>query len=416
MQDGIRIRKNLRLKFKTSPSSFEVFTEIQVRHRLMRAIGSRRDSLGLENEMKKLATLFLTGVLSMQLVIAQSKENDDARLTRLGNSVVMSLMNEKALIQASQPRPAITRYDRFSDITVSELPACLIAGEDPIRSGIRAGMNSIDAIYAEWLTEAEGNVTLPKAKPSVGINLIIVAFEVTAHFEGDRELILLIDGDTRLKLGSMKKIDQRVDSGIVIETLGVTIPFRDYAKIAQAQSLEAKVGPMAFSFEGGYLSNLRDYIRSLAQQDQSTNPSDQQDQTSMIPGEEANFTPEELKEYYLVYDNPEVRYLRTVFAAYLRGDRARDEDSKLLGKWSKDYYRSKFVVLSKDNAMMGGTFITIIFQDRPDKVFLAWVYKEGGSQKRLWLKGFELGKFSEEDIRRVRIRYRRFLEDKVHAL
>jgi hypothetical protein len=122
-----------------------------------------------------------------------------------------------------------------------------------------------------------------------------------------------------------------------------------------------------------------------------------------------------MKDYYLVYKNADVRYLRRVFDGYLRGARVTEEEAESLGKWDKAYYRSKFVVLSRDNNTFGGTFITIMFQDRPDKVFVAWVYPEG-SRRRLTLKGLDLGRFTEEDIRRMRIRYRRFLEDKVHAM
>src|SRR5438876_1210971 len=95
----------------------------------------------------------------------------------------------------------------------------------------------------------------------------------------------------------------------------------------------------------------------------------QGNQSSKIPEEEAQFTPEQLKDYYLVYKNPDVRYLRTVFDAYLNGLRSREEEFELLSKWSKDYYRSKFVVFSRENNTFGGTLITIMFQDRPDKVF-----------------------------------------------
>ena len=152
-----------------------------------------------------------------------------------------------------------------------------------------------------------------------------------------------------------------------------------------------------------------------AWQNQNASLPTPQEQTSKIPAEEAQFTPDQLKEYYLVYKNSDVRYLRKVFDAYLRGARGREEEFELLSKWSKDYYRSKFVVLSRDENTFGGILITIMFQDRPDKVFVAWVYPEGG-QRRLKLKGLDLGKFNEEDIRRMRSRYRRFLEDKVHAM
>ena len=152
---------------------------------------------------------------------------------------------------------------------------------------------------------------------------------------------------------------------------------------------------------------------SYAQQDKNSPVRD--NQSSRIPAEEAQFTPERLNDYYLVYKNSDVRYLRTLFYAYLHGARGREEEAKLLRKWDKDYYRSKFVVLSRDGNIFGGTFITIMFQERPDKVFVAWVYREG-TEERLTLRRFDLGKFNDEDIRRMRIRYRKFLEDKAHAM
>ncbi len=161
---------------------------------------------------------------------------------------------------------------------------------------------------------------------------------------------------------------------------------------------------LALSVQSGY-----------AQQSQKTDAPAQQEQTSKIPAEEAHFTAEQLEDYYLVYNDSDVRYLRKVFDAFLHGVPGRKEEFELLRRWNKDYYRSKFVVLSRDNNELGGTFITIMFQDRPDKVFVAWVYREG-DRRRLTLKGFSPGKFNEEDIRRIRIRYRRFLEDKVHAM
>ena len=203
----------------------------------------------------------------------ETKPIDDTKLKSLGNSVVVDLLDEKTLIAASHPRPPTTHYDRFTDVTVNELPLSVVAGDDPVRSAVGAGVASallgirvpptIDAIYAYWSTEFNGNVIGPKAKTNQAINLIVVSIKATARFEGDRELILLIDGDTRVKLGPMKKLDQRSDSGLAIETLGLAISFSDVSKIAQAQSLEAKIGPSAFTFEGGYLSNLRDYFRAL---------------------------------------------------------------------------------------------------------------------------------------------------------
>ncbi len=88
----------------------------------------------------------------------------------------------------------------------------------------------------------------------------------------------------------------------------------------------------------------------------------------------------------------------------------------MLDQWSRNYYRSKFIVLATNKGIMGGTWVTIMFQEKPDKIFAAWVYTLKGAQKRLSLRAFDLAKFSEDDIQNVKIMYRVFLEDKTHAM
>jgi hypothetical protein len=56
-----------------------------------------------------------------------------------------------------------------------------------------------------------------------------------------------------------------------------------------------------------------------------------------------------------------------------------------------------------------------MFQDHPDKAFVIWVYQEG-EKREFALRRMELADFSQEDIRRMQIRYRAFLTDKAHAM
>jgi hypothetical protein len=140
-----------------------------------------------------------------------------------------------------------------------------------------------------------------------------------------------------------------------------------------------------------------------------------QDRGSKIPDGEAQFTPEQLEEYYLVYKNEDVRYLRTIFNAHLKDSGGTEQERQTLSKWSKEYFRSKFVVLSREDNAFGGALITIMFQDRPDKVFVTWVYPKGAGRK-LTLRKFDAGEFSDEDIRRINVRYKKLLNDKVHAM
>ena len=157
-----------------------------------------------------------------------------------------------------------------------------------------------------------------------------------------------------------------------------------------------------------------DIYRFDGQRYQKREPTEEKP-TSRIPNGEAQFSPEQLKDYYRVYENADVRYLRTLFDAYLADSGGTEQERNSLDKWNKEYFRSKFTVLSRENNMFGGTLITILFQDRADKVFVAWVYPEG-SNRKLALKGFDVGDFSEEDIRRIKVRYKKLIEDKGHAM
>jgi hypothetical protein len=137
-----------------------------------------------------------------------------------------------------------------------------------------------------------------------------------------------------------------------------------------------------------------------------------------VPAREVHFTPEQLQTYYRVYTMPQVHYLRKALDTYLNG-KASQVEARALDKWSKDYYRSKFIVMSVDPGLLGGTFLTIMFQDNPDKVFVAWVYNKAKDQadlKYMELRSMELGKFNGQELKNIRIRYRPFLADKVHAM
>jgi hypothetical protein len=141
----------------------------------------------------------------------------------------------------------------------------------------------------------------------------------------------------------------------------------------------------------------------------------QDNTTSKIPEGEAQFTQKQLAQYYLVYKNPDVRYLRSLFDSCLNGSGGTEQEREILSKWDKAYFRSKFIVMSRDANTFGGTFITILFRDHPDKVFVAWVYPED-SNKKLTLRKLDAGAFSEEDIRRINVRYKKLIADKVHAM
>ena len=145
--------------------------------------------------------------------------------------------------------------------------------------------------------------------------------------------------------------------------------------------------------------------------------------------EELEFTQEQLQKYYEVYENPYVLHLRQALNNYLDGgnegidapeiviEAGTFDDGSLAGldSFSKDYYKSKFIVMAINDGLMGGKIINIIFQDKPDKLFNAWVYQLGGGGYDF--RGFwENTNFTKEKMEIIHKQYKKYLEDKQHAL
>jgi hypothetical protein len=136
----------------------------------------------------------------------------------------------------------------------------------------------------------------------------------------------------------------------------------------------------------------------------------------------------ELEEYYKTYKNPSVIYLREVLNDYLANDiskvniapnalkKTRNENFiRGLEAFDKKYYKSKFVVLTFTEHKSGGVEIRIMFQDKPDRIFDAWVYRYSDGD-------FELRGFSSDEnydpvkIKELNKTYEQFLLDKKHAI
>jgi hypothetical protein len=118
----------------------------------------------------------------------------------------------------------------------------------------------------------------------------------------------------------------------------------------------------------------------------------------------------QLSQYYAVYENQDVILLRKVFNDYLHGRNDNESEYELLSQWDRSYYQSKFIVLSIENGLAGGVWITVIFQDHPDRVFNAWVFNHGE------LRAFDSPGRSDQDMENLRSEFRQFLDDKEHAL
>jgi len=136
---------------------------------------------------------------------------------------------------------------------------------------------------------------------------------------------------------------------------------------------------------------------------------------------------EAVEGYYRIYENPMVKYIRTALNAYLDEDpqnivsevvKEKDEDANYiygLDSFDKEYYKSRFVVILKEDYPFGGNQFTIMFQDKPDKFFTAWVYEN--PDKTYELRGFSsVKKQRAEDIKKVNTEFKDFLMDKVHSM
>jgi len=175
---------------------------------------------------------------------------------------------------------------------------------------------------------------------------------------------------------------------------------------------------------------INDYLNSIFQKTNSSHPtqngSSQTGKLKEVKTSEVNS--KELEEYYQTYKNPFVIYLREVLNAYLNNDitkvnittnalkKTSDENFiRGLEAFDKEYYKSKFVVLTFTEHKAKGVELRIMFQDKPDRIFDAWIYRFADGDFEL--RGFA----SDENYDPVKIKelnntYKQFLLDKKHAI
>lgn len=115
-----------------------------------------------------------------------------------------------------------------------------------------------------------------------------------------------------------------------------------------------------------------------------------------------------------MYTNGDVKHLRAVFDRATGGKK--DGETRLLRE-VEPYLARKFIVMSRDGVLAGGSSIKILFQGKPDALFDAWVYDRGaGAGNRYELRGFKRLQVPKKELADMAARYRRFLEDAEHAM
>ena len=124
-------------------------------------------------------------------------------------------------------------------------------------------------------------------------------------------------------------------------------------------------------------------------------------------------TQDQMKKYASTYKDPYVLHIRKVINNYLNGKPVGDDNYKDLKAVDQEYLKNKFIVLSIESSLMGGRDISLISQKKPDKIFWVWVYK---TEDVYELRAFEIEEHTDEEIKNIKIRFKRYLEDKDLAL
>ncbi len=120
--------------------------------------------------------------------------------------------------------------------------------------------------------------------------------------------------------------------------------------------------------------------------------------------EKPSMTAEQRSAYERVLRDPFVLHLRKALNGYIDGTNVGDKcEGNIYGLdcYSKDYFKSKFVVVRVENSVAGGKMFSIIFQDKPDKLFVAWVYpyRDSGSFD---LRGFwQNSRYDKEAMEKI---------------
>lgn len=174
-----------------------------------------------------------------------------------------------------------------------------------------------------------------------------------------------------------------------------------------------------------FILNIKDSTNNEIEQVNANKqiPTKPQEATDLKEVKPTELNKQELEDYYSVYKNPSVIYLRKALNAYLANDIKSvnisetaikaDQDTGL-DAFDKSYYKSKFVVVSFNKGLFGGFDIYVIFQDKPDRIFYAWVYPlaEDGYE----LRGFGSEEPDPKEMNKLNEAYKNFLYDTEHAL
>jgi len=132
--------------------------------------------------------------------------------------------------------------------------------------------------------------------------------------------------------------------------------------------------------------------------------------------------------YYAVYQNPFVTGLRKELDSYLALQQGRASkwhgqgrpDPRMmefadLEKVDGQYLASRFTVYKLENERFaGGKWVSVLFIDKPDRIFKAWMYLTGDGVYEL--RGFKDSGITQAQIAAMRMTSEKMMLDRVHAL
>jgi hypothetical protein len=86
-----------------------------------------------------------------------------------------------------------------------------------------------------------------------------------------------------------------------------------------------------------------------------------------------------------------------------------------LGKVDSEYLSSRFTVYKLENEpFAGGRWVSVLFIDKPDRIFRAWMYLTGDGMYEL--RSFKDSGITQGQIAAMRMSYEKLMLDREHAL
>lgn len=136
------------------------------------------------------------------------------------------------------------------------------------------------------------------------------------------------------------------------------------------------------------------------------------------------FTKEQEKMFLKTKKEPYILGLKKALNQYIKGiksdcvdefaivkDNSRKEQNGL-SSFDKEYFKSKFYVMSVESNIMGGINLNVMFEYKFDKMFSVWMYK---IQQCYSLRSIYVLDYHPKELMKMKNLYKNFLDDKRFA-